>query len=65
MLYIIFGNQPYRVQHRIKKIAKEVLTTPDEMNFIRLDATEVSLQEAIDEATQIPLGYDHGLLWKK
>lgn len=58
MLYIIFGNQPFTVQYHIKRIAKETLVTPDEMNFIRMDASEVSLQDIIDETTQIPLGYD-------
>ena len=58
MLYLIYGNQPFTIQHRFKSIAKEVLGTPDEMNYVKLDATEVSLQAIIDEATLTPLGYD-------
>ena len=59
MLYLIFGNQSYRVQHQFKTIASKVLTTPDEMNFVKLDANEVDFQTIIDEATLTPLGYDH------
>lgn len=59
MLYIIHGNQPYTIQHRFKAIAKDVLGTPDEMNFIKLDANEVDFQTIIDEATLTPLGYDN------
>ena len=55
MLYLIYGNQPFTIQHRFKSIAKEVLDTPDEMNYVKLDATEVSLQAIIDEATLTPL----------
>lgn len=58
MLYLIYGNQPYTIQHRFKTIAKDVLTTPDEMNYIKMDANEVSFQMIIDEATMTPLGYD-------
>ena len=58
MLYLIYGNQPYTIQHRFKGIAKDVLVTPDEMNYIKLDASEVDFQTIIDEATLVPLGYD-------
>ena len=58
MLYLIYGNQPYTIQHRVKAIAKDVLLTPDEMNFVKLDANEVDFQTIIDEATLTPLGYD-------
>ena len=58
MLYLIYGNQPYTIQHRFKSIAKDVLVTPDEMNYIKLDASEVDFQTIIDEATLVPLGYD-------
>lgn len=58
MLYLIYGNQPYTIQHRFKKIAKDVLETPDEMNFVKLDMNEVDFQTIIDEATLTPLGYD-------
>lgn len=59
MLYLIYGNQPYTIQHRFKTIAKDVLGTPDEMNFVKLDAKEVDFQTIVDEATLTPLGYDH------
>ncbi|MCR4880033.1 MAG: DNA polymerase III subunit delta [Bacilli bacterium] len=59
MLYLIYGNQPYTIQHRFKAIAKDVLITPDEMNYVKLDMNEVSFQMIIDEATMVPLGYDN------
>ena len=58
MLYLIYGNQPFTIQHRFKTIAKDVLGTVDEMNYVKLDANEVSFQAIIDEATLTPLGYD-------
>lgn len=59
MLYLIYGNQPYTIQHRFKAIAKDVLVTPDEMNYVKLDASEVDFQTIMDEASLTPLGYDH------
>ena len=58
MLYILFGEQSYSIQKSIKKIAKNFLETIDEMNFVRLDASEVSFIEMLDEISSSPLGYD-------
>ena len=59
MLYIIYGDQSYTIQRHIKRIAKEALGEIDSLNFVKLDAKEVSFQEIIDEATLSPLGYNH------
>lgn len=58
MLYITFGEQSYSIQKTIKKIAKNFLVTIDEMNFVRMDASEVSFIEMLDEISSSPLGYD-------
>ena len=59
MVYIIFGSQSYSIQYQYKKIAKEVLKEVDELNYVKLDSSETSFLEIIDEATSIPLGYDY------
>lgn len=58
MLYVIYGEQPFTIQNRYKKIAKEALGEIDQLNYVRLDMGEISYQDLIDEATLIPLGYD-------
>lgn len=59
MIYLIYGNQTPSIKNRVKKIVKESLPESDEMNFVRFDGQNVLIQEAIDEANYVPLGYDH------
>ena len=59
MVYLIYGNQTPSIKSRVKKIIKEVLPESDEMNLVKFDASNVLIQEIVDEANYIPLGYDH------
>ena len=58
MIYFIFGNQLELIKNYIKKIAKDALPEIDEMNYVKFDGSEVLIQDFIDEANYVPLGYD-------
>ncbi len=58
MIYFIFGNQTELIRNHIKKIAKTNLPEVDDMNFVKFDGSEVLVQDFVDEANYIPLGYD-------
>ena len=58
MIYLIYGNQTPSIKSRVKKIIKENLPENDEMNLVKFDASNVLIQEWIDEANYVPLGYD-------
>ena len=58
MIYFIFGNQTELIKNHIKKIAKTSLPEVDDMNFVKFDGSEVLIQDFIDEANYVPLGYD-------
>lgn len=62
MLYLVYGDQSAMIKNRLKKIAKERLEFVDEVNFVKYDAREHSLLDIIDEANQIPLGYDRKMI---
>ena len=62
MIYLIFGNQTPSIKSRVKKIIKENLPEHDDMNLVKFDASNVLIQEIIDEANYIPLGYDHKIV---
>ena len=62
MIYLIYGNQTPSIKSRVKKIVKENLPENDEMNLVKFDASNVLVQEWIDEANYIPLGYDHKIV---
>ena len=62
MIYLIYGNQTPSIKSRIKKIIKEILPENDEMNLVKFDASNVLVQEWIDEANYVPLGYDHKIV---
>ena len=59
MIYFIYGDQPSLIKHKIKKITKEALEVKDEMNFASFDANNVLVQDIVDEANYVPLGYDN------
>lgn len=63
MIYLIFGNQTATIKSRAKKISKDVLKEIDEMNYVKFDASQVLIQEIIDEANFIPLGYDNKVIF--
>ena len=61
MVYFIYGNQSPTIKSQIKKIAKTFLGEQeniDEFNFVKLDGHNVVIQEAVDEAKYVSLGYD-------
>lgn len=62
MIYLIYGNQTPSIKSRVKKIIKENLPENDEMNLIKFDASNVLIQEIVDEANYVPLGYDHKIV---
>ena len=58
MVYFIFGLQSASIKSRIKKIVKQSLDFVDEMNFVKFDGSQTNVQDWVDEATFMPLGYD-------
>ena len=62
MIYLIYSNQTPSIKSRVKRIIKENLPENDEMNLVKFDASNVLVQEWIDEANYIPLGYDHKIV---
>lgn len=59
MIYFIYGNQTSSIKAYINKIAKERIGEKDEMNFVKYDACQTNIQEMVDEANYVPLGYDY------
>ena len=58
MIYFIFGLQSASIKARIKKIVKQSLEFVDEINFGKFDGAQVNVQDWVDEAAFMPLGYD-------
>ena len=58
MIYLLIGRQNIRLKNNMKKIVKDSVGEIDTMNFVKLDATYVLVQEIVDEAVSFPLGYD-------
>ncbi len=58
MIYLISGNQNIRLKSQMKSIIKKSIGEIDLMNYVKLDATLVLVQEIVDEANSLPLGYD-------
>lgn len=62
MNFIIYGEQSVMIKNRLKKVVKERLDFTDEMNFVKFDMTYASLFDVIDEASFLPLGYEHKVI---
>ena len=58
MIYLISGKQNIRLKSQMKSIIKKSLTEIDPMNFVKFDGSLTLIQDIIDEANYIPLGYD-------
>ncbi len=58
MIYLIYSNQSSELKKVIKQIAKQALPERDEMNFVRYDGNNTLVQEIVDDANYVPLGYD-------
>ena len=59
MIYLISGKQNIRLKSQMKNIVKKSLGEIDAINFVKHDATYTLVQEIVDEANYLPLGYDH------
>ena len=59
MVYFIYGNQNIRIKSQTKAIVKEKLPEQDEMNYVRFDGHLTLVQECVDEANFLPLGYEN------
>lgn len=62
MIYLIYGNQSATIKNKIRSIVKNNLIEKDDLNFVNFDGSLTPIQECIDEANYIPLGYDHKIV---
>ena len=58
MVHLIYSNQSSEIKKVVKAIAKQSLPERDDMNFVRYDGNNTLIQEIIDDANYVPLGYD-------
>ncbi|MDD4103968.1 MAG: DNA polymerase III subunit delta [Erysipelotrichaceae bacterium] len=59
MVYLIYGNQTPTIRKRLNAILKERLPDRDEMNYVKYDGSLTLIQECINDANSLPLGYEH------
>lgn len=59
MIYLISGKQNIRLKSQMKSIVKKSLGEIDAINFVKHDASYTLVQEIVDDANYLPLGYDH------
>ena len=59
MIYLITGKQNIRLKSQMKNIVKKSLGEIDAINFVKHDASLTLVQEIVDDANYLPLGYDH------
>ena len=59
MIYLINGKQNIRLKSQMKSIVKKSIGEIDAINFVKHDATLTPVQEIVDDANYLPLGYDH------
>ena len=59
MIYLISGKQNIRLKSQTKNIVKKSLGTIDAINYVKHDASYTLVQEIVDDANYLPLGYDH------
>ena len=58
MIYLVIGKQNIRLKSQTKSIVKKSIGEVDAMNYVEFDATLTLVQEIVDDANYIPLGYD-------
>ena len=58
MVHLVYSNQSSEIKKVIKAIAKQSLPERDDMNFVRYDGNNTLIQEIVDDANYVPLGYD-------
>ena len=59
MIYLISGKQNIRLKSQMKSIVKKSLGEIDAINFVKHDASLTVVQEIVDDANYLPLGYEH------
>ena len=59
MIYLISGRQNIRLKSQMKSIVKKSLSEIDAINFVKHDASYTLVQEIVDDANYLPLGYEH------
>ena len=58
MNYILYGEQYPMIKKRLGKILKERLGDVDDFNVVKFEYSLDKIDEIIDEASMLPLGYD-------
>ena len=58
MIHLVYSNQSSEIKKVVKGIAKQSLPERDDMNFVRYDGNNTLIQEIIDAANYVPLGYE-------
>ena len=59
MVYLISGKQNIRIKSQMKSIVKKSIQEIDALNFVKYEGTLTLVQEIVDDANYLPLGYDH------
>ena len=59
MIYLISGKQNIRLKSQMKSIVKKSIGEIDAINFVKHDASLTLVQEIVDDANYLPLGYEH------
>ena len=62
MVYFIYGNQSIRIKSQLKAMVKKTLDKTDELNFGRFDFGQTPIFEILDDASSLPLGYEHKMV---
>lgn len=58
MNYILYGEQYPMIKKRLKKVLDERLGEVDDFNVVKFDYSPDKIDEIIDEASMLPLGYE-------
>ena len=58
MNYILYGEQYPMIKKRLKKVLDERLGEVDDFNVVKFDYSPDRVDEIIDEASMLPLGYE-------
>ena len=60
MIYFIYGNQSPTIKSQINKIVTPFFNNEptDELNYVKIDGHNSLVQDAVDEARYVSLGYD-------
>lgn len=62
MVYLVSGQQNIRLKSQLKKIVAQSIEQTDPMNFVKYDATQCLIDDFLDDANSLPLGYDHKIV---